>query len=37
MVRLKDLQEDFIGEQAIILNAKGKGLIVLSACAISLF
>ncbi len=27
------VQEDFIGEQAIVLNAKGKGLIVLSACA----
>lgn len=27
------VQEDFIGEQAIILNAKGKGLVVLSACA----
>jgi 7,8-dihydropterin-6-yl-methyl-4-(beta-D-ribofuranosyl)aminobenzene 5'-phosphate synthase len=27
------VQEDFIGEQAVILNAKGKGLVVLSACA----
>jgi 7,8-dihydropterin-6-yl-methyl-4-(beta-D-ribofuranosyl)aminobenzene 5'-phosphate synthase len=27
------VQEDFIGEQAIVLNAKGKGLVVLSACA----
>jgi 7,8-dihydropterin-6-yl-methyl-4-(beta-D-ribofuranosyl)aminobenzene 5'-phosphate synthase len=27
------VQEDFIGEQAIILNAKGKGLVVLSGCA----
>jgi 7,8-dihydropterin-6-yl-methyl-4-(beta-D-ribofuranosyl)aminobenzene 5'-phosphate synthase len=26
-------QEDFIGEQAIVLNAKGKGLVVLSGCA----
>jgi 7,8-dihydropterin-6-yl-methyl-4-(beta-D-ribofuranosyl)aminobenzene 5'-phosphate synthase len=27
------VQEDFIGEQAVVLNAKGKGLVVLSACA----
>lgn len=27
------IQEEFIGEQAIIMNAKGKGLVVLSACA----
>jgi 7,8-dihydropterin-6-yl-methyl-4-(beta-D-ribofuranosyl)aminobenzene 5'-phosphate synthase len=27
------VQETFIGEQAVILNAKGKGLIVLSGCA----
>lgn len=27
------IQEDFIGEQAIVLNAKGKGLVVISACA----
>jgi len=27
------VQEDFIGEQAIVFNAKGKGLVVLSACA----
>ena len=27
------VQETFIGEQAIILNAKGKGLVVLSGCA----
>ena len=27
------VQEEFIGEQAIVLNAKGKGLVVLSACA----
>jgi 7,8-dihydropterin-6-yl-methyl-4-(beta-D-ribofuranosyl)aminobenzene 5'-phosphate synthase len=27
------VQEDFIGEQAIVLNAKRKGLIVLSGCA----
>jgi len=27
------VQEDFIGEQAIILKAKGKGLVVLSGCA----
>ena len=27
------IQETFIGEQAVILNAKGKGLIVLSGCA----
>ena len=26
-------QEYFIGEQAVVLNAKGKGLIVLSGCA----
>jgi 7,8-dihydropterin-6-yl-methyl-4-(beta-D-ribofuranosyl)aminobenzene 5'-phosphate synthase len=25
--------EDFIGEQAIVFNAKGKGLVVLSGCA----
>jgi 7,8-dihydropterin-6-yl-methyl-4-(beta-D-ribofuranosyl)aminobenzene 5'-phosphate synthase len=27
------VQEDFIGEQAMVLNAKGKGLVVLSCCA----
>ncbi|MGB7296025.1 MAG: MBL fold metallo-hydrolase [Candidatus Aminicenantales bacterium] len=27
------VQDDFIGEQAIVLNAKGKGLVVLSGCA----
>ena len=27
------MQETFIGEQAVILNAKGKGLVVLSGCA----
>ncbi len=27
------VQEDFIGEQAVILNAKGRGLVVLSGCA----
>jgi len=27
------VQEDFVGEQAIVLNAKGKGLVVVSACA----
>jgi 7,8-dihydropterin-6-yl-methyl-4-(beta-D-ribofuranosyl)aminobenzene 5'-phosphate synthase len=27
------VQEDFIGEQEIVLNAKGKGLVVLSGCA----
>jgi 7,8-dihydropterin-6-yl-methyl-4-(beta-D-ribofuranosyl)aminobenzene 5'-phosphate synthase len=27
------VQEDFIGEQAIVLNAMGKGLVVLSGCA----
>jgi len=27
------VQEEFIGEQAVILNAKGKGLVVLSGCA----
>jgi 7,8-dihydropterin-6-yl-methyl-4-(beta-D-ribofuranosyl)aminobenzene 5'-phosphate synthase len=27
------VQEHFPGEQAVILNAKGKGLVVLSACA----
>jgi 7,8-dihydropterin-6-yl-methyl-4-(beta-D-ribofuranosyl)aminobenzene 5'-phosphate synthase len=27
------VQEEFIGEQAVVMNAKGKGLIVLSACA----
>ncbi len=27
------VQEDFIGEQAVVLNAKGKGLVVLSGCA----
>ena len=27
------MQEDFIGEQAIVLNVKGKGLVVLSGCA----
>jgi len=26
-------QEYFIGEQAVVLNAKGKGLVVLSGCA----
>ena len=27
------VQDDFIGEQAIVMNAKGKGLVVLSGCA----
>jgi 7,8-dihydropterin-6-yl-methyl-4-(beta-D-ribofuranosyl)aminobenzene 5'-phosphate synthase len=27
------VQEDFRGEQAIVLNAKGRGLVVLSGCA----
>lgn len=27
------VQEEFPGEQAVVLNAKGKGLVVLSACA----
>jgi 7,8-dihydropterin-6-yl-methyl-4-(beta-D-ribofuranosyl)aminobenzene 5'-phosphate synthase len=27
------VQEEFSGEQAVILNAKGKGLVVLSSCA----
>ena len=27
------MQETFIGEQAVILNVKGKGLVVLSGCA----
>ena len=27
------VQEDFIGEQAIVLQARGKGLVVLSGCA----
>ena len=27
------VQEEFIGEQAVVLNAKGKGLVVLSGCA----
>jgi len=27
------VQEDFIGEQAVVLNVKGKGLVVLSGCA----
>jgi len=27
------VQETFIGEQAVILNAKGKGLVVISSCA----
>lgn len=27
------VQDDFIGEQAIVLNAKGRGLVVLSGCA----
>jgi 7,8-dihydropterin-6-yl-methyl-4-(beta-D-ribofuranosyl)aminobenzene 5'-phosphate synthase len=27
------VQEDFIGEQAIVFSARGKGLVVLSACA----
>ena len=27
------MQEDFIGEQSIVLNAKGKGLVVLSGCS----
>ncbi|HSR10334.1 MAG TPA: MBL fold metallo-hydrolase, partial [Thermodesulfobacteriota bacterium] len=27
------VQETFIGEQAVVLNAKGKGLVVLSSCA----
>jgi len=29
----KIVQEEFIGEQAVILNAKGKGLVILSGCA----
>ena len=29
----KVVQEEFNGEQAVILNAKGKGLVVLSGCA----
>jgi 7,8-dihydropterin-6-yl-methyl-4-(beta-D-ribofuranosyl)aminobenzene 5'-phosphate synthase len=27
------VQEEFVGEQAVALNVKGKGLIILSACA----
>jgi 7,8-dihydropterin-6-yl-methyl-4-(beta-D-ribofuranosyl)aminobenzene 5'-phosphate synthase len=27
------VQDDFIGEQSLVLNAKGKGLVVLSGCA----
>jgi len=27
------VQEEFIGEQAVVMNAKSKGLVVLSACA----
>lgn len=27
------VQEEFTGEQAVVMNAKGKGLVVLSACA----
>ena len=27
------MQETFIGEQAVVFNAKGKGLVVLSSCA----
>jgi 7,8-dihydropterin-6-yl-methyl-4-(beta-D-ribofuranosyl)aminobenzene 5'-phosphate synthase len=27
------VQEQFIGEQAVVMNAKGRGLVVLSACA----
>ncbi len=27
------VQETFIGEQAVVLNAKGKGLVVVSSCA----
>jgi 7,8-dihydropterin-6-yl-methyl-4-(beta-D-ribofuranosyl)aminobenzene 5'-phosphate synthase len=27
------VQETFLGEQAVVLNAKGKGLVVLSGCA----
>jgi 7,8-dihydropterin-6-yl-methyl-4-(beta-D-ribofuranosyl)aminobenzene 5'-phosphate synthase len=27
------VQEEFVGEQAVVMNAKGKGLVVLSACA----
>ena len=27
------IQEEFPGEQAIVMNAKGKGLVVLSGCA----
>jgi 7,8-dihydropterin-6-yl-methyl-4-(beta-D-ribofuranosyl)aminobenzene 5'-phosphate synthase len=27
------VQEEFVGEQAVVLNAKGKGLVVLSGCA----
>jgi 7,8-dihydropterin-6-yl-methyl-4-(beta-D-ribofuranosyl)aminobenzene 5'-phosphate synthase len=29
----KIVQEEFIGEQAVIFNVKGKGLVVLSGCA----
>ena len=29
----KYVQEEFIGEQAIVMNVKGKGLVVLSGCA----
>jgi len=27
------VQEQFLGEQALLLHAKGKGLVILSACA----
>jgi 7,8-dihydropterin-6-yl-methyl-4-(beta-D-ribofuranosyl)aminobenzene 5'-phosphate synthase len=27
------VQETFVGEQAVVMNAKGKGLVVLTACA----
>jgi 7,8-dihydropterin-6-yl-methyl-4-(beta-D-ribofuranosyl)aminobenzene 5'-phosphate synthase len=27
------VQEDFLGEQAVVMNVKGKGLVVLTACA----
>jgi 7,8-dihydropterin-6-yl-methyl-4-(beta-D-ribofuranosyl)aminobenzene 5'-phosphate synthase len=27
------VQEQFIGEQAVVMNAKGRGLVVLTACA----
>jgi 7,8-dihydropterin-6-yl-methyl-4-(beta-D-ribofuranosyl)aminobenzene 5'-phosphate synthase len=27
------VQEDFLGEQAVVMNVKGKGLVVITACA----